>query len=215
HPPFRVHGLPVHVRIGLLFQIGRRDPELVLLIDAHIDQYGKMSVAIRPEDVGLELGAIPHRDVDVLLDLHLVSGFGRFGLFAGRHLLFHGTSQRLLPRPTLSERRACGYAGGGRTHHAEPHTSRAVSTTRRSLASSPCSSMVLPPMPLENPHCGLSASCSSGACLLASSMRRLSSSFDSSLPLLVVTRPRTATLPLGRKRSGLKLPARALSYSRK
>src|SRR5262249_61762345 len=53
-----------------------------------------MPVAIRPEDVGLELGAIPHRDVDVLLDLHLVSGFGRFALFAGRDLLLHGTSQR-------------------------------------------------------------------------------------------------------------------------
>src|SRR6516225_2259224 len=47
------------------------------------------------------------------------------------------------------------------------------------------------------------------------SMRRLSSSFDSSLALLVVTRPRMATLPLGRKRSGSKPPARALSYSRK
>src|SRR5215510_5449593 len=52
-----------------------------------------MPVAIRTEDVGLELGAIPHRDVDVLLDLDLVSGFGRFGLFAGRDLLLHGTSQ--------------------------------------------------------------------------------------------------------------------------
>src|ERR1700738_1334078 len=80
--------------IGLLFQIGRRDPELVLLVDAHVDQHGKMPVAIRPEDVGLELRAIPHRDVDVLLNLHLVSGFGRFGLFAGRDLLLHGTSQR-------------------------------------------------------------------------------------------------------------------------
>src|SRR5262249_34116903 len=94
HPPFRVHGFPVHVGIGLLFQIARRDPELVLLVDAHVDQDGKMPVAIGPEDVGLELGAIPHRDVDVLLDLHLVSGFGRFGLFAGRDLLLHGTSQR-------------------------------------------------------------------------------------------------------------------------
>src|SRR5262249_27388588 len=121
----------------------------------------------------------------------------------------------LLTHPTLSESEACGYAGGGQTHHAEPHTSRAVSTTRRSLGSSPCSSMVLPPTPLENPHCGLRASCSSGACLLASSMRRLSSSFDSSLALLVVTRPRTAALSLGRKRSGSKPPARALSYSRK
>src|SRR5262245_28068759 len=174
-----------------------------------------MPVAVRPEDVGLELGAIPHRDVDVLLDLDLVSGLGRFGLFAGRDLLLHGTSQRSCFRPTLSDSKACGYAGTSEIHHAEPHTSRAVSTTRRSLVSSPSSSMVLPPMPLENPHCGLSASCSSGACLLASSMRRLSSSFDSSLPLLVVTRPRTATLPLGRKRSGSKPPARALSYSRK
>src|SRR5262249_29065512 len=208
HPPFRVHGLPVHVGIGLLFQIGWRDPQLVLLVDAHVDQHGKMPVAIGPQHVGLELGAIPHRDVDVLLDLHLVARFGRFGPFAARDLLLHGTS-------TLSESKACGYAGTGRTHQVEPHTSRAVSTTRRSLASSPSSSMALPPMPLENPHCGLSASCSSGACLLASSMRRLSSSFDSSLPLLVVTRPRTATLPLGRKRSGSKPPARALSYSRK
>src|SRR5262249_41433344 len=65
----------------------------VLLVDAHVDQYGKMPVALGPEDVGLELGAIPHRDVDVLLDLHLVSGFGRFGFFAGRDLLLHGTSQ--------------------------------------------------------------------------------------------------------------------------
>src|SRR5262249_47381227 len=53
-----------------------------------------MPVAVRPEDIGLELGAIPHQDVDVLLDLDLVSGLGRFGLFAGRDLLLHGTSQR-------------------------------------------------------------------------------------------------------------------------
>src|SRR5262245_1344476 len=53
-----------------------------------------MPVAILTEYVSLELGAIPHRDVDVLLDLDLVSGFGRFGLFAGRDLLLHGTSQR-------------------------------------------------------------------------------------------------------------------------
>src|SRR5215472_8084247 len=56
--------------------------------------FWEMPIALGPEDVGLELGAIPHRDVDVLLDLHLVSGFGRFGFFAGRDLLLHGTSQR-------------------------------------------------------------------------------------------------------------------------
>src|SRR4051794_23563846 len=111
------------------------------------------------------------------------------------------------PSTTLAEAATRGYAC--------PHTSRAVSTTRRSLAISPVTSMVLPPMPLEKPHCGLSASCSSGACLDASSTRRLSSSLDSSLPLLVVTKPSTAILPLGRKRSGSKPPARVLSYSRK
>ena len=54
------------------------------------------------------------------------------------------------------------------------------------------------------------------AYLVASSMRRLTSSFFSSLPDLVVTRPSTTILlPLGRKRSGSKPPARAVSYSRK
>src|SRR5262249_15084652 len=76
----------------------RWDPELVLLVDAHVDQHGKVPVALGPEDVGLELGAIPHRDVEVLLDLHPVSGFGRFGLFAGRDLLLHVTSQRSCSR---------------------------------------------------------------------------------------------------------------------
>jgi len=51
----------------------------------------------------------------------------------------------------------------GRRPHASPHTSRAVSTTSRSLAISPSTPIVLPPMPLEKPHCGLRASCSSGA----------------------------------------------------
>ena len=41
------------------------------------------------------------------------------------------------------------------------------------------------------------ASCSSGQNFAASSMRRLISSLDSSLPVLVVTRPSTTILPLG------------------
>src|SRR6476646_6715927 len=118
-------------------------------------------------------------------------------------------------RPIAADRLIGTLAEAATRGYACPHTSRAVSTTRRSLAISPATSMVLPPMPLEKPHCGLNASCSSGACFDASSIRRLSSSLDSSLPLLVVTRPSTATLPLGRKRSGSKPPARVLSYSRK
>ncbi|CKT54357.1 Uncharacterised protein [Mycobacterium tuberculosis] len=51
---------------------------------------------------------------------------------------------------------------------------------------------------LEKPHCGDSASWSSEAYLAASSMRRLSSSLSSISPNLVVTRPSTTVLPLGR-----------------
>src|SRR5215510_1903542 len=174
-----------------------------------------MPVVVRPKNVGLELGAVPHRDVDVLLDLDPILGLGRFGRFAGRDLLLHGSS----PLPCAPNAiRAQGLRlckGHCRMYHAEPQTSRAVSTTRRSLSISPATSIAFPPMPLENPHCGLNASCSSGTYLLASSMRRLSSSLDSSLPLLVVTRPSTATLPLGKNRSGSNDPARELSYSRK
>ena len=46
--------------------------------------------------------------------------------------------------------------------HADPHTSCAVSTTSLSFAISSSTVMALPPMPLEKPHCGDSASCSSG-----------------------------------------------------
>ncbi len=74
HPPLRVHRLPVHVRVGPFLEIVRRNPELVFLVDAHVDEHGKMPVAVGPKDVGLQHGAIPHRDVDVLLDLQIVFG---------------------------------------------------------------------------------------------------------------------------------------------
>src|SRR5262245_6970338 len=50
-----------------------------------------MPAVVRPKDVGLELGAVPHGDVDVLLDLDPIMGLGRFGRFAGRDLLLHGS----------------------------------------------------------------------------------------------------------------------------
>src|SRR6202007_2437130 len=97
----------------------------------------------------------------------------------------------------------------------QPHTSRAVSTTRRSLAFSSSIARALPSTVEEKPHCGLRQSCSSGTYFAACSMRRFRSSFFSSAPFLVVTRPRTTVLPLGTKRSGSKPPERASSYSRK
>src|SRR5262245_6892691 len=108
----------------------RRDPELVLLVDAHVDQYGKMPLALGPEDVGLELGAIPHRDVDVLLDLHLVSRFGRFGLFAGRDLLLHGTSQRSRLRVQRYQRARLAATQREAGHITGRPTSRALSQSR-------------------------------------------------------------------------------------
>ena len=63
-----------------------------------------------------------------------------------------------------------------------PQTSRATSMHRRSFAH--CSSSVsrLPSSVLAKPHCGDSASCSSGRYFAASSMRRFSSSLLSSVP---------------------------------
>ncbi len=64
-----------------------------------------------------------------------------------------------------------------------------------------------------NPHCGLSASRSSGMYCDASSTRRWSSSALSSSGSLVVISPSTTTLSWGTKRSGAKVPARGVSYS--
>src|ERR1700733_12420081 len=99
--------------------------------------------------------------------------------------------------------------------HPYPQTSRAVSATSRSLAACSAIDRSLPSRVEEKPHCGERQSCSKGAYLAAWSMRRFRSSFDSSSPFLVVTRPSTTTLPLGRKRSGAKEPERSSSYSRK
>jgi peptidoglycan/LPS O-acetylase OafA/YrhL len=97
-----------------------------------------------------------------------------------------------------------------------PHTSSAISTASLSFAH--CSSLerMLPSSVEAKPHCGDNASCSSGANFAASSSRRLMWSFFSSSPNLEVMTPTTTTLlPLGRKRSGSKPPARSESYSRK
>src|SRR5579863_9544771 len=78
-----------------------------------------------------------------------------------------------------------------------PQTSAAVSTMRRSLATSSSYVSMFPSTVEEKPHCGERQSCSSGTNFAASSMRRLRSSFVSSAPRLVVTRPRTTYLSLG------------------
>src|SRR5262249_58445282 len=120
----------------------------------------------------------------------------------------------------IGAQRAHRLADGGevvvRSGSAQPHTSRAVSTIIASFAHCSSSARILPSSVEAKPHCGLSASCSMSTYLVASSMRRLIASFDSSSPLLEVTRPSTTVLlPFGRKRSGSNPPARSVSYSRK
>src|SRR6516165_333887 len=68
HPPLRVDGLPVHQRVRLFLQVARRNPQLVLLIRTQIQDGGKGAGIIRPEHIGFEARAIPHRDVDVFFD---------------------------------------------------------------------------------------------------------------------------------------------------
>src|SRR5262249_56017927 len=101
--------------------------------------------------------------------------------------------------------------GGG--HH--PHTSPPPSTIRRNFAHCSSSARILPSSLEAKPHCGERQSWSRPANFAASSMRRLITSLDSSVPLFEVTRPSTTILPLGTKRSGSKPPARSLSYSMK
>ena len=74
---------------------------------------------------------------------------------------------------------------------------------------------MLPSSVEAKPHCGDRQSWSSGMYFAASSIRRFSSSLDSSVPDFDVTRPSTTNFPFGTKRSGSKPPARSLSYSMK
>src|SRR4051794_3749715 len=96
-----------------------------------------------------------------------------------------------------------------------PHTSSATSTISRSLSACCSRDSTLPSNVEENPHCGDRHSWSTSTYWVASSIRRLSMSRSSSSPRLVVTRPRTTTLPFGTKRSGSKPPERASSHSMK
>src|SRR5207247_9884045 len=94
--------------------------------------------------------------------------------------------------------------------------SRAVTTTRRSLAISSSRVNALPSTVDEKPQCGERQSCSSGTYFAASSIRRFSSSLLSSVARLLVTRPKTTLLlPLGTKHRGSNPPERASSYSKK
>src|SRR3979409_1970200 len=96
--------------------------------------------------------------------------------------------------------------------HGYPHTSFDRSTIILSLAHCSSSASTLPSSVDAKPHCGLRASCSGAATFVASSIRRLTSSFFSSVPDFEVTRPSTTTLlPLGRNRSGSEPPARRVS----
>src|SRR5215510_10250161 len=112
--------------------------------------------------------------------------------------------------------RLLGYARGSRlgtSGYACPHTLLAVSTTNLSLRH--CSSSVsrLPSIVEAKPHWGLRARFSSGTYLLASSMRLLSWSCDSSSGSLLLMSPSTTVLSRGTKRKGSNVPARSDSYS--
>src|SRR4051812_21188222 len=80
-----------------------------------------------------------------------------------------------------------------------PHISLATSTASFSLAHCSSSDRMLPSSVEAKPHCGDTASWSSGANLAASSSRRLMSSFFSSSPNFEVMTPTTTILlPFGK-----------------
>src|SRR5262249_45407373 len=90
---------------------------------------------------------------------------------------------------------------------------RAASTRSRSFARWSASVSGLRPALLAKPHCGLTASRSSSICFAVSSMRRRKLSTDSSAGVLLLMIPSTTPFAFGTKRSGVKSPARGVSYS--
>src|SRR5215470_1992647 len=179
-----------------------------------------VEVELPPSAAELAIGRKLEPDLllllDDLLDLAILD---RLEL-GGGDLTLLALPSRLLERRGAQE--AADVIGaerrfGSRRHGSHlPQTSPASSLIMRSFAHCSSSASTLPSSVEAKPHCGESANCSSGANLAASSMRRLTASFFSSVPLLEVTRPSTTILlPLGRCRSGSKPPARSLSYSRK
>src|SRR5271166_7192102 len=96
-----------------------------------------------------------------------------------------------------------------------PHTSSTISTRRASLIHWSASERSLPCAVEEKPHWWLSAHWSSGTYLVASTMRRLTSSFGSAAARFELMRPSTIVALFGAKRSGAKSPERSSSYSRK
>ena len=67
-PPQWVHCLPVHVRVGLFFEVRGWHPHLVLAVGPDVQQHREPAVRLGTENVGFEPRAVPHRDLDVFLD---------------------------------------------------------------------------------------------------------------------------------------------------
>jgi hypothetical protein len=80
HPPTRRHRFPVVVRIGFLFEIRRRNPYLVFLVTADVDQNGNVLPALGTKNVGVQDRPVAHRDRDVLLHDHRAA-FGESDFF--------------------------------------------------------------------------------------------------------------------------------------
>src|SRR6185369_10452907 len=188
---------------------------------AERDQFGVAGLRIEPAQVAARLGREPDAAVRSRREV-MNAGAARGAQRPRLHLAGLGEGGRRSAEWKTC-RRECADDGAPvhQSHglpllsQAVPQTSWAVSITSRNLSRCASTAILLPCTVLEKPHWGDSASCSIGAYCAASAMRRLSVSLFSSSPNLVVTRPSTAVLPLGRKRSGRKSPERSSSYSMK
>ena len=124
-----------------------------------------------------------------------------------------GTSFEIRPPPSPPANRPNRASGFNESPY--PHTSFAVSATRRSLASCSAGVMRLPSIVEAKPHCVLSARRSKGMHCSASRILALSARLDSRPPYFVLTRPRTTVQSSGISFNGPKSPARSSSYSRR
>src|SRR5581483_5894382 len=183
----------------------------VVLPDFHGD---KRHLAVRRERPGQRHA---EADLDRLLRERRAGERQRGGDGAADHAPFEYSKHSVLPSLwrflKLSLAALLAEAETSATHR--PQISSASSTIMRSFAHCSSSASTLPSSVEAKPHCGDRHSRSNGTYLVASSIRRLISSFGSSRPLFEVTRPSTTSLSPVRCRSGSKPPARSVSNSRK
>jgi integron integrase len=143
-----------HDLVGrLLYGTGMRIMEALRLRVKDVE-FSRREIVVRDGKGGKDRMAMLPRSIEAVLGVHLER-------VRGLHALDLADGYGAVWLPFALDRK---YPNASRApRQPSPHTSRATSTISRSLAACASMAIALPWTVLEKPHCGESASCSSGA----------------------------------------------------